>query len=235
MQRQRSELVTIFLSYPAPDQDLVENFADHLCQIGVKAWVYSIDKTLSSETWPEIETHIDEAELFAFAVSVHSRDAHGQHRELQRFIEKVQQNPGKEFRLLPIVIGCLSFSELPDVLRRVNGVRLDAHTVESTANQVALTFFPDLFDDARDEPWKCPKPGQWLEVHHVEPGIEKCFTRGDLLYFRRLSPLGLFECYAPKLKGSFWILPENVRACGISRGACPAVPEEFLYYNQFAT
>ena len=68
MQRQRSELVTIFLSYPAPDQDLVENFADHLCQIGVKAWVYSIDKTLSSETWPEIETHIDEAELFAFAV-----------------------------------------------------------------------------------------------------------------------------------------------------------------------
>ena len=145
MQRQRSELVTIFLSYPAPDQDLVENFADHLCQIGVKAWVYSIDKTLSSETWPEIETHIDEAELFAFAVSVHSRDAHGQHRELQRFIEKVQQNPGKEFRLLPIVIGCLSFSELPDVLRRVNGVRLDAHTVESTANQVALTFFSGSF------------------------------------------------------------------------------------------
>ena len=54
-------------------------------------------------------------------------------------------------------------------------------------------------------------------------------TLKDLLYFRRLSPLGLFECYSPKLGDLFWILPENVQACGLSQDALPAVPEEFHY------
>ena len=59
----------IFLSYAALDQDLAENFADHLFQNGVKAWVYSIDKTLSGATWSEIKTRIYEAELFAFVAA----------------------------------------------------------------------------------------------------------------------------------------------------------------------
>ena len=42
---------SIFISYATPDQDLVENFADHLLQNGIKAWIYSIDKTLSSDIW----------------------------------------------------------------------------------------------------------------------------------------------------------------------------------------
>ena len=46
----------IFLSYAALDQDLVENFADRLLQNGVRAWVYSIDKTFSAATWSEIDS-----------------------------------------------------------------------------------------------------------------------------------------------------------------------------------
>lgn len=219
----------IFISYATPDQDLVENFADHLLQNGVKAWVYSIDKTLSSDTWHEIEERIDEAELFAFVASENSRGAGGQHRELQRAVEKIQHGAGRAFRLLPIAARDLDFSEIPAILQQINGVRLDAHTVESTAHKVARTFFPDLFDDARDMAWHCPKPGQWLEVHRVSPGIERYLAREDLLYFRRLSPMGLFECYAPKLNGLFWIMPENVRACGISRDECPSVPRDYRY------
>ena len=131
------------------------------------------------------------------------------------------------------MIGGLPFSELPPVLRQVNGFRLDAHTVASTAHKVARTFFPGLFDDASDRAWHCPKPGQWLEVRHVEPGIERHLARKDLLYFRRLSPMGLFECYSPKLNERFWILPENVRACGIPRDECPTVPREFHYMTDF--
>ena len=219
----------IFISYATPDQDLVENFADHLLRYGVKAWVYSIDKTLSTDTWREIEACIEEAELFAFVASEYSRDAGGQHRELQKAVEKVRKGGGREFRLLPIVARGVDFSEIPAVLRHINGIRLDAHTVASTAHEVARTFFPDLFDDARDVPWHCPKPGQWLEVHRISPGIERYFVRGDLLYFRRLSPIGLFECYSPKLNGLFWIMPENVRACGIARHKCPSVPREYRY------
>jgi len=224
---------SIFISYATPNQDLVENFADHLLQNGVKAWVYSIDKTLSRDTWREIEACIDTADLFAFIASEDSRDAKGQHRELQSAIERIRGRGGSEFRMLPIVIGDLSFSELPAVLRQVNGFRLDAYNVASTAQEVARTFFPDLFDDARDRAWHFPKPGQWLEVHRVDPGIERDLAQKDLLYFRRLSPMGLFECYSPKLNGPFWILPENVRACGIPREECPIVPQEFHYLTDF--
>ena len=218
----------IFLSYATPDQDLVENFADRLLQYGVKVWVYSIDKTLSGGTWGEIETRIDEAEVFAFAASVDSCDADGQRREFELAIEKVRRR-GKELRLLPIVLRDFPFSELPTALQRVNGFRLDAYNVESMAQQVARAFFPDLFDNERDKPWKCPKPGQWLEVHLIDPGIEGYLTLKDLLYFRRLSPLGLFECYSPKLGDLFWVLPENVLVCGLSQDALPTVPEEFHY------
>ena len=219
----------IFISYATPDQDLVENFADHLLQYGVKAWVFSIDKTLSSDTWREIEACIDEVELFAFVASENSRDAGGQHRELGMAVEKVRKGGGREFQLLPIVAQGLDFSEIPAELRRINGVRLDAHTVASTAHMVARTFFSDLFENAIDIAWHCPKPGQWLEVHRVEPGIERYLAQGDLLYFRRLSPMGLFECYSPKLNDLFWIMPENVRACGISQDECPSVPWEYRY------
>ena len=34
---------------------------------------------------------------------------------------------------------------------------------------------------------------------------------GDKLYFRRISPMGLFECYFPKINGLFWISPKNVK------------------------
>ena len=162
----------IFLSYPVLDQDLVENFADRLLQNGVKAWVYSIDKTLSAETWDGLKTRIAIAELFAFAASVNSRDSSGQHRELQMAIEKVTQDPGNRNRLLPIMIDDLPFSELPPLLNRVNGVRLNAYNVASTAKKVAGEFFPNLLNDVRDEPWKCPKPGQWLEVCSITPLLE---------------------------------------------------------------
>ena len=41
------------------------------------------------------------------------------------------------------------------------------------------------------------------------------------------------ECYSPKLNERFWILPENVRACGIPRDECPTVPREFHYMTDF--
>ena len=223
----------VFLSYPTANQDLVENFADRLLQYGVKAWVYSIDKTLSHGTWPEIEARIDEADLFVFVASEDSLDAEGQHRELQRAIERIGRNGERAFKLLPIVIGDLSFGGLPAVLQRVNGLRLDVHTVASTAHELARTFFPNLLGDARARAWHCPKPGQWLEVHHVAPGIEQYLERKDLLYFRRLSPMGLFECYSPKLNDLFWIMPENVRACDMSPGKYPNVPREFSYATSF--
>lgn len=217
----------IFLSYATDDQDLVENFADHLLRLGIKAWVYSIDKTLSADLWEEIENTLRQAELFVYVVSAHSAGASGQQRELDMAVKRVKGS-APAFKLLPIAIGDLAFSELPEALRNINGVRLSAHTVASTAHQVARQFFPDLFDTTRNQPWKCPKPGEWLEVCSIDPGIEESLSLGDQLYFRRLSPLGLFECYSQKLNGLFWILPENVRSSDQSQDI-HRVPRQFRY------
>ena len=145
-------------------------------------------------------------------------------------IQKIQRRSTvSQLRLLPIVIRGLSFSELPPALRRINGIRLDAYNVKSAAFDVAKTYFPDLFADATQKPWRVPRPGQWLEVCNIGPGIEKHLPLNSLLYFRRISPLGLFECYSPELNELFWILPENVRACRISQSKFPNVPERFRY------
>ncbi|MBI4472471.1 MAG: toll/interleukin-1 receptor domain-containing protein [Acidobacteria bacterium] len=225
----------IFLSHPQPDQDLIENLAARLLEVGIKAWVYSLDKTLSQDTWKEIEARIDQAELFAFAASVHSRDATGQHRELELALNKIE-NSMTSPKLLPILIGEIEFRTLPDRLRSINGIRLSAYTVQSTAHQIAKTFFPDLFTTSREQAWKYPKPGQWLQVSNIDPGIEEYFTPGDQLYFRRISPLGLFECYSPKLDDLFWISPENVKLSdivGADAPQKPIVPLRFQYQTSY--
>ena len=45
----------------------------------------------------------------------------------------------------------------------------------------------------------------------MHENIEEFFELGDVLYFKSISPMGLFECYAPKIEGLFWIAPEYVK------------------------
>jgi hypothetical protein len=59
--------------------------------------------------------------------------------------------------------------------------------------------------------WRFPVPGTWLQVSRLDPEIEEAFAIGDKLYFRAISPMGLFECYAPTLKARVWIEPANVQ------------------------
>lgn len=35
------------------------------------------------------------------------------------------------------------------------------------------------------------------------------------MYFRRLSPLGLFECYSPKRGQLFWFAPQDLRIADV--------------------
>ena len=60
---------------------------------------------------------------------------------------------------------------------------------------------------------QAPQPGTWLEVSDLDSVCEEeGLALGDKLYFRVITSLGLFECYAPKLGRRFWIDPENVQA-----------------------
>lgn len=203
-----------FICYPVQNQEIVENFAGRLREFGVEAWVYSIDRTLAEEVWKEIEEIIQRCELFIFVASNHSVDAKGQHRELQLALDRLKK-ADVPLHMFPILIDDISFAGLPEELSCINGLRLNAYTVKSTAHEIAKAFFQDLFETEKSRDWKYPKPGQWLEVCSIDQWTEEHFGLGDQVYFRRISPLGLFECYSPKLAGLFWFAPHNLRATGI--------------------
>ena len=200
----------VFISYPGPNEDIVENLAGRLRELGVAAWVYSIDKTLAEASWAEIEAKIDESEVFLFAASRFSKDAQGQHRELALALGKIRTVKAN-LRAFPVVLDDVGFRHLPAELAAINGVRLDAFSVKSTAFAIARTFFPELLETHKIQEWRYPRPGQWLEVCQIDPWIEEYFDLGDRVYFRRLSPLGLFECYSPSHGGLFWFAPLNLR------------------------
>lgn len=204
-----------FICHPSKDAAIVENLAGRLRDLGVEAWVYSLDRTLSEGVWSEIEQRVTECQLFIFVGSNHSLDAQGQHRELQLALERLKQtNVG--LKMVPVLLDNLDFGSLPAELSHVNGLTLDAYTVKSTAQVIATTFFPELVAAYKNKDWRCPYPGQWLEICNLDQWTEEKFELGDRVYFRRLSPLGLFECYAPKLKGLFWFAPHNLRVSSVA-------------------
>lgn len=203
-----------FICHPSKDAALVENLAGRLGDLGIKAWVYSLDRTLSEGVWREIEQRIADCRLFIFVASKHSQDAQGQHRELELALDRFKRSH-LELKMVPVLLDNLDFAALPEELARVNGLTLDAYTVKSTAQEIATTFFPELEAAKKSKDWRCPRPGQWLEVCNLDPCTEQKFDVGDRVYFRRLSPLGLFECYAPQLQGLFWFASHNLRPSNI--------------------
>jgi len=204
----------LFISYPDENEDIVRNLARHLRESGVKPWVYSISRTLAEDTWQEIERNIQGCQVFIFVASEYSRDATGQHRELKKVIDRVA-NAKSKLHIFPIVLDDTKFGSLPEKLRNVNGLRLGAYNVKSKALEIARRFFPKLVNAKKSEEWRYPRPGEWLEVCNIDQWIEEYFDLRDQVYFRRISPLGLFECYAPKLSELFWFAPENLRATDI--------------------
>lgn len=200
----------IFISYAGPDTDLVENFRDHLKQLGVTAWVYSVDKTLSEGTWAEIDKRIRSSSILIFAVSAHTKNAEGQKRELTILLGNIEKRASNS-RFFPLALRDTPFPLFPEKLRHVNGERLDAHNVKTVAFNIARQFFPQLFENQRAEKWKTPVPGEWLEICGMHEIIEEYFELGDKLYFRAVSPMGLFECFAPKINSLFWVAPEYVK------------------------
>jgi len=200
----------VFISYAQEDNELIENFRGRLKECGVNAWVYSIDRTLADDTWEEIKTRIQMSRVVIFAISSYTADAQGQKRELEIAFNKIQQTR-LETRIFPLALRNTSFSAFPEKLQRINGYRLDAFDVMTIARKISMKFFPELFREQLESEWRYPVPGQWVEVCELDGLIEEYFDIGDQLYFRRISPLGLFECYSPKIKELFWIGSEWVK------------------------
>jgi len=200
----------IFISYPEKDRDIVGSLRRRLKENGVDTWVYSHDKTLGKITWKEIKNKINKSRVIVFIASEYTKNAKGQHREITLALNKIvrAKNPST---ILPIVINEYPFPKLPKKINHINGMKLSAFNVKSVALEIAKTFFPELFKKSMSPKWEYPKSCDWLEVCNLDGIIEKYCDMGDKLYFRRISPLGLFECYSPKINELLWVLPKNVK------------------------
>jgi hypothetical protein len=205
--RKREEKMPhIFISYPDEEEEIVGNLRDRFRVHGIEAWVYSYDKTPVRETWEEIEEKIIQSKVIIFVASEDTVAAEGQHRELNLVL-----NLKESGSIFPIVTGDLKFSDLPEKIRHINGERLTGNNVKTIAQSIARVFFPQLFLDTMSPKWEYPRPGEWLEISKLDTVIEEYADIGDKVYFRRISPMGLFECYFPRIKSLFWFYPDNLK------------------------
>lgn len=199
---------SVFISYPDPQSDIVGSLRECLSDLGIRAWVYSYDKTVSRDIWDEIKEKIESCKMVIYVISKESVDAEGQHRELDMAINLLTDMRPDLF-IVPLLVGDVRFSEIPPSISHINGIYLDAFSKKSTALELAKLLSPDIAEENCS--WRYPYPCQWLEVCNLDKWTEEYFDLGDYVYFRRLSPMGLFECYGPRLKDLFWFYSKNLR------------------------
>lgn len=191
----------IFISYPNSQVDIVQNLKQCIESYGVTAWVYATDRALATDIWGDIEQKIGESDLVLFVVSEETSSSDGQQHELKL---------AHKSKILPLFIGGIDPKLASEGLGNINGDFLDAHNVKELGLKIVRHQFPDLFQTRMAQPWRYPLPGEWLEVINLNANLSQYFDIGDKLYFRAISPIGLFECYAPRINDCFWIAPENV-------------------------
>lgn len=197
----------VFISYNDDVADIAANLRGRLAGYNISAWLFDRDRTLGEKAWKEIEEKIQKSHIVLFFISERTNRSEGQIREFDiasKFEKKV----------FPVIIEPVSFPFIIgrlDQLTRINGIELNSHNVQSKALEIVRTFFPELDPSKVSSEWKYPKPADWLEVCNLDVYIDADFNLGDEVYFRRISPMGLFECYAPKIDGLFWFWPPNLK------------------------
>lgn len=112
---------------------------------------------------------------------------------------------------MPLFLDGADLSLCPEPLRRQNGDFLNPSNVKTIARKISKHNFPILFERNCNTTWNYPIPGEWLEIGELDGIVEEYLDIGDMLYFRAISPMGLFECFSPKINGLYWIAPENVK------------------------
>jgi hypothetical protein len=196
-----------FISYNDDVADLAENLRERLAGYGVIAWLFNRDKTLGVNAWKEIEDKIHKSHVVLFFISKRTNSSEGQIKEFDIALQS-------EKIVFPIVIEPLTFStiiEQLNELKKINGIDLDYRNIKSRTLEIVQTFFPEFDPSKRSSEWKYPKPSDWLEVCNLDIYTEEYFKLGDEVYFRRISPMGLFECYSPQIQELFWFWPPNLK------------------------
>jgi len=202
-------MCNLFISYASQDEGIVDSLRDYLKDRRVQVWMYSYDKTIGDDAWVEIKSRIQCCRVLLFVASNHTLNAEGQHRELKIAFDRLKEI-SSQCKIVPLLVGGVDFQSLPKEIRYVNGFSSDSNSNKVIAFEITKQFFPELLPPASPNDWHFPKPGEWLKVCNLDSYVAEYFNVDDNVYFRRISPIGLFECYAPKIKELYWFLPSNL-------------------------
>jgi len=206
----------IFISYPQSEFELASRVRSELKQLGVDSWIYSEDKKLSEDSWLDIEKNLMESDHVIFIISEKTETSEGQIRELG--LIKKWKKP-----TTPVWVGDTPRSVFPE-FESISGERV--------GHGYLVRFFTwKLYNQLYPVPpsvWRTPKPGDFLRVIKLD-GLEgQDINLDDLMYFRQLSPMGLFECFHVRRSDLFWIIPDNVEFAGYGFEE-PEVPKKYRY------
>ena len=206
----------IFISYPQSEYELATKLKSEFKALGVDSWVYSEDKKLAEDSWLDIEKTILESDQIVYIINESTPRNDGQIRELK--LIKKWNKP-----VIPGWVGDTKRSVLPE-LETINGERLgQGYAVRRFAWQLYTQLYP-----TPSMRWRTPKPGDFLRVIKLD-GLELHKIKlNDLLYFRQISPMGLFECFHVEGDSLFWVDPDNVEFAGYGFDI-PSVPRKYQY------
>ena len=223
---------TLFICYPAPEENIAEKLRDELQDLGVPAWVYSIDRTAGRHNWEEIEVRIRTSRAVLVIVSDASVKSEGQRRELELARDAIRgTNPG--LLIVPLAIDG-EFRCLPTWLQGINGFAIHRAHISTVACTLAEQLFAELIEERCKAPWRYPRPGEWLTVIAVDECTDQDFQVGDEVYFRRISPMGFFECFCPQIDDLFWFYSRNLGVGpGFDRGRDGGIPDQYVAMRQF--
>lgn len=223
---------TLFICYASPEEALAENLRERLHDLNVPAWVYSIDRTAGRDSWAEIEERIRSSRAVAILVCEDTIRSTGQRRELEIALAAIR-DANHPITIVPLVIDDVDFALLPEPLNSTNGFRLERHHAPTIAQRLAEQLYPETLG-SQSHVWRFPRPGEWLEICALDEAIDTRFAVSDRVYFRRISPMGFFECYCPQVHGLFWFLPANLRT-GLGRDPDleDCVPPRYRASRQF--
>lgn len=199
-----------FLGYSDRDLQIASAIRTQLGQLGVHTWMYEYDKLLGDDVWEDIERNLRSSRVVLFLITDNTKAAKGQHREFQLFALAKKTHP--DLVQLPLFVTC-DESRIPltcEELQKTNGIKVFPGQYASTAWQIAKAHFPGCLE-SRNVPWLFPRPGQWLRVTELPPDWDRIGVHlNDHVYFRRISPAGLFECYIPRTQETGWFVPSDL-------------------------
>ena len=203
----------IFISYAEPDKEVAENLHSRFNEYYVKTWAYCRDKIPGVVTWNGIEEGLKSAKLILWLCSHNSKKSQGQLKELDIWnAANSKQKP----TLIPVLLEKTVKEDLPKVIRCLNYEKLEMYNFGSFALRITKKFFSGKAEKFVSNSWFYPRPSDWLEIIDFYGDMERHFELGDQVYFRKISPVGLFECYSPKLKELYWLPSDTVKIVNLS-------------------